>query len=162
MANGFVPRFLTLESALTEFVTAIGTQGQQHIKPIHKYVSIRLVLEGGFRPDEITPHPPLKVETRNGRHHLRFDPKAEDAREHTVLGGLKSKRVDIVVCKEGVGPLVAVSVKGTGNAFRNLTNRMEEAIGDSTNVHAYHVSGLGVRISALPNAAEPQPNRDLN
>jgi hypothetical protein len=31
--------------------------------------------------------------------------------------------------------VLAISVKGTGNAFRNLTNRMEEAIGDSTNLH---------------------------
>ncbi len=31
--------------------------------------------------------------------------------------------------------MIAVSVKGTHNAFRNLTNRMEEAAGDCTNLH---------------------------
>lgn len=135
MADSLIPRFLKLGLALKEFVTAASTQGQQHIKPLHKYVSLRLVLEGGFRPEEVTPRPPLELEVRHGRHCLRFDPGVEDDHEHTVLGGLKSKIVDVVVCKEGVGPVVVVSVKGTGNAFRNLTNRMEEAIGDSTNVH---------------------------
>ncbi len=53
----------------------------------------------------------------------------------TVLGGLKTKDVDVVVSKPGIGPCVAVSIKGTLNAFRNLTNRMEEAVGDCTNLH---------------------------
>jgi hypothetical protein len=43
--------------------------------------------------------------------------------------------VDVVVTKPHVGPVVAVSMKGTLGAFRNLTNRMEEAIGDCTNLH---------------------------
>jgi hypothetical protein len=30
---------------------------------------------------------------------------------------------------------LAISGKSTGNAFRNLTNRMEEALGECTNVH---------------------------
>ena len=58
-----------------------------------------------------------------------------------MLGGLKTKDVDVVVSKPGIGPCVAVSIKGTLNAFRNLTNRMEEA--DSA---ARMVGGLsGVR-----------------
>jgi hypothetical protein len=40
-----------------------------------------------------------------------------------------------VVTKDGIGPVLAVSIKGTLNAFRNLTNRLEEAIGDCTNLH---------------------------
>lgn len=135
MSNGDRPRFLLLASALQEFVTVEGTQAQAHIKPLHQYLTVRLVLEGGFDPDEITPHPPLRVETRGGRKQLVFAFDAEGDREQTLLGGLKSKSVDVVVSKEGVGPVVAISVKGTGNAFRNLTNRMEEAIGDSTNLH---------------------------
>jgi hypothetical protein len=55
--------------------------------------------------------------------------------ERTVLGGLKTKAVDVVVSKDGVGPVIAVSMKGTLGAFRNLTNRMEEAVGDCTNLH---------------------------
>ncbi len=49
-----------------------------------------------------------------------------------MLGGLKT---DVVVSKPGIGPCVAVSIKGTLSAFRNLTNRMEEAVGDCTNLH---------------------------
>ncbi len=51
------------------------------------------------------------------------------------MGGLKTKAVDVVVSLDGIGPCVAVSMKGTLNAFRNLTNRMEEAVGDCTNIH---------------------------
>jgi hypothetical protein len=52
-----------------------------------------------------------------------------------VLGGLKTKDVDVVITKDGIGPCLAVSVKGALGAFRNLTNRMEEAVGDCTNLH---------------------------
>ncbi|MBI2059864.1 MAG: hypothetical protein HYT87_08850 [Nitrospirae bacterium] len=130
-----ISRFLNVKSALTEFVTVVGTQAQEHIKPFHKYVALRLVFEGGFAPDEVSPRPPLTVDNRGKRRRIRFDESVEGNGEQTVLGGLKSKRVDVVVAKRGVGPVVAVSIKGTGNAFRNLTNRMEEAIGDSTNIH---------------------------
>jgi hypothetical protein len=135
MSNGNLPRFLQLSSALHEFVTVEGTPAQLHIRPLHQYLAVRLVLEGGFDPDEITPHPPLRVESKGARRLISFVPEVEDAREQTLLGGLKSKAVDVVVMKEGIGPVLAISVKGTGNAFRNLTNRMEEAIGDSTNLH---------------------------
>jgi len=135
MSKPELPRFIQLSSALQEFVTVEGTQAQQHIRPLHQYLTVRLVLEGGFDPGEITPHPPLRVESKGQRKLLRFAPDKEDNREQTLLGGLKSKAVDVVVTKEGIGPVLAISVKGTGNAFRNLTNRMEEAIGDSTNLH---------------------------
>ena len=52
-----------------------------------------------------------------------------------MIGGLKTKDVDVTVAKPEIGPCVAVSIKGTMNAFRNLTNRMEEAVGDCTNLH---------------------------
>lgn len=135
MPDHLLPPFLNLLTALREFVTVSGTQSQQHIRPIHRSVASRLVLEGGFRPDEITPHPPLKLVNKGGSNFLHFDTALETSAEMTVLGGLKSKDVDVVVAKAGIGPVVAVSVKGTGNAFRNLTNRMEEAVGDSTNLH---------------------------
>lgn len=66
---------------------------------------------------------------------LVYDPSAARAGEQTVLGGVKTKQVDVTVSKPGIGPCIAVSVKGTVGAFRNLTNRMEEAIGDCTNLH---------------------------
>lgn len=46
----------SLRSALAHFVTFRGsTQSQRHIKPLHWYVACRLVVEGGFDPDEIVP-----------------------------------------------------------------------------------------------------------
>lgn len=126
----------TLRDALTAFVlNASGHQSQGHIRPLHHYVACRLVVEGGFAPDDITPRPPFVVSTHNGRLILRHDPTAGGSGERTVLGGLKTKAVDVVVTKPGIGPVLAVSMKGTLGAFRNLTNRMEEAIGDCTNLH---------------------------
>ena len=135
MPEDWLPPYLCLDAALARFATVQETQGQQHIKPLHQHIATRLVLEGGFYPDEITPHPPLRVDTRSGRKRLIFDEDAQRDNEQTVLGGLKTKDINVVVAKPGVGPVIAVSVKGTGGAFRNLTNRMEEAIGDSTNLH---------------------------
>jgi len=60
---------------------------------------------------------------------------AENESEHSVLGGIKHKNVDVTVIVPGVGPALGISAKSTGNAFRNLTNRMEEALGDCTNIH---------------------------
>lgn len=135
MATG-LPENLSLANPLRAFARATSTQDQAHIRPMHAYVALRLVTEGGFLPDEVTPHPPLRSRRlRDGRHQLTFDADAETDKERTIVGGLKSKRVDVVACKEGLGPVLCVSLKGTGNAFRNLTNRMEEAIGDRTNVH---------------------------
>jgi hypothetical protein len=135
MPDPWFPTYLKLEPALNKFISVIQTQAQEHIKPLHQHIAIRLVIEGGFHPDEITPHPPLVVESKTNRRRLSFASVAQTEGEQTVLGGLKTKNIDVVVSKPGVGPVIAISVKGTGNAFRNLTNRMEEAIGDSTNLH---------------------------
>jgi hypothetical protein len=62
-------------------------------------------------------------------------PKIMPALRATLLGGLKTKNVDVVVVKNGLGPVMSVSCKGAIGAFRNLTNRMEEAVGDCTNLH---------------------------
>lgn len=129
-------RWLTLQEALRAFVRSDSRfQAASHIKPLHSYVACRLVLEGGFLPDDITPRPPFRVmKTRVGRI-VEHDESLGEAGEQTVLGGLKTKLVDVVVSKPGIGPVIAVSVKGTLNAFRNLTNRMEEAVGDCANLH---------------------------
>ena len=124
------------KDALRHFATYVGpTQSQQHIKPLHWYVACRLVLEGGFRPEEITPRPPFSFQKRRGAWHLTYDPEVAAGGEATVLGGLKTKNVDVVVNKPGLGPVLAVSCKGMTGAFRNLTNRMEETIGECTNLH---------------------------
>ncbi len=125
----------TAEEALARFHRLEDLRAQGHIKPMHQYVATRLVIEGGFLPDEVTPHPPLHATEKRGGWELEVDETVADSREEAVLGGLKTKNVDVVVAKDRVGPVVCVSVKGTGNAFRNLTNRMEEAIGDCTNLH---------------------------
>jgi len=112
------------------------TQSAGHIKPLHWYVACRLVVEGGFDPDDIKPRPPFTIGSkRAGLPQLKFDGQSAGGGEATVLGGLKTKNVDVVVTRHGIGPVLAVSCKGTTGAFRNLTNRMEELIGDCTNLH---------------------------
>jgi len=112
------------------------TQSAGHIRPLHWYVACRLVVEGGFDPDDIKPRPPFRIGSqRAGLPLLEFEEKSAGGGEATVLGGLKTKNVDVVVTRHGIGPALAVSCKGTTGAFRNLTNRMEELIGDCTNLH---------------------------
>lgn len=130
------PRWVTIEQALRAFAGCEEkTQSQKHIQPLHWYAACRLVAEGGFRPEHIKPRPPFRYrKTRDGVL-LEHDASAAVAGEHTLFGGLKTKDVDVVVTLPGIGPVIAVSMKGTLNAFRNLTNRMEEAAGDCTNIH---------------------------
>ena len=132
-------QWLTLAEALAGFAMPRGrTQSQAHIKPLHWYVACRLVVEGGFLPEEITPRPPFEIEQLSSREErllLTHKLGTGSTGELTILGGLKTKDVDVAVTKSQIGPCIAVSVKGTLNAFRNLTNRMEEAIGDCTNLH---------------------------
>lgn len=130
-------QWATQADALTTFARFVGkTQSAKHIKPLHWYVANRLVIEGGFDPDDITPRPPFRVQVRSGRAPLlHFDSDLGKGGERTILGGLKTKNVDVVVTREGIGPVLAVSCKGVTGAFRNLTNRMEETIGECTNLH---------------------------
>jgi hypothetical protein len=126
----------TLTEALSVFaLNAAGHQGSGHIRPLHWYVACRLVIEGGFHPSDVSPRPPFEVVRSGGRSLLEYAPNSAGGDERIVLGGLKTKSIDVVVAKDGIGPVIAVSMKGTLNAFRNLTNRMEEAVGDCTNLH---------------------------
>lgn len=160
----------SLRDALSTFVLAEhGTQGSAHIRPLHWYVACRLVIEGGFHPDDVTPRPPFVVERRGGALLLKYDPATGGAGERTLLGGLKTKAVDVVVTRNGIGPCLAVSLKGIVNAFRNLTNRMEEAVGDCTNLHLtypalvygyFHVlrgNRQGPLRPPAPDALQPDP-----
>ncbi len=129
-------QWLTGMQALRHFGTYPGsTQSAKHIKPLHWYVASRLVVEGGFHPDDITPRPPFAVARRRNEPRLSFDPTRASTSERTVLGGLKTKQVDVVVTRDGLGPVLAISCKGMTGALRNLTNRMEETIGECTNLH---------------------------
>jgi hypothetical protein len=135
-ADSRICQWINQREALRHFGTYTGaTQSQQHIKPLHWYVACRLVIEGGFHPDDITPRPPFNVVARGSKYYLHFDPASATGGERTVLGGLKTKNVDVVVTKDGIGPVMAVSCKGMTGAFRSLTNRMEETIGECTNLH---------------------------
>lgn len=143
---GELCRWTTQAEALNAFAHFTGkTQSANHIKPLHWYVACRLVLEGGFHPDDITPRPPFRVQRRSGKPPiLTYDESAAGGGERTVLGGLKTKNVDVVVTRYGIGPVLAVSCKGVTGAFRNLTNRMEETIGECTNLHiTYPALALG-------------------
>jgi len=123
-------------------------------------VACRLVLEGGFLPSDIVPRPPFEAhELRRGTYRLEYVPELGGQGERTVLGGLKAKDIDVVVANAEVGPCVAVSIKGTLNAFRNLTNRMEEAVGDCTNLHiAYPNLVYGFLHVLRANQAGPRPD----
>lgn len=132
-------QWISGHDAFRRFAThAGGTESARHIKPLHWYIACRLVLEGGFHPDDITPRPPFEVMRRARTRQqavLSYNPAKAGTGEQIVLGGLKTKNVDVVVTKPGIGPVMAVSCKGVTKAFRNLTNRMEETIGECTNLH---------------------------
>ena len=90
------------------------------------------------------------MERSGKRFSLVYDPNLRDNAETTILGGLKTKQVDIVVTKPSIGPVLAVSCKGMIGAIRNLTNRLEETIGECTNIHiAYPTLVFGYLLGIL-------------
>lgn len=127
----------SLDSSLYGLCTAgTKTQSQEHIKPLHRYCANRLVLEGGFPPEWISPRPQFSsTKINNAEYELNLEVLDEAQSEARVLGGIKYKDVDVTVIVPGIGPALAISAKSTGNAFRNLNNRMEEALGECVNVH---------------------------
>lgn len=131
--------YLNLDEAMKACVEGT-TQSQAHIKPLHRHFAMRLVIEGGFLPHEVTPCPPFAYEKRKKEHVLVWSAECGSKSERTVIGGVKTKQIDVVVTKPSLGPVMALSFKATQNAFRNLTNRMEEAVGDCTNIHLRYPS----------------------
>lgn len=150
-----VCRWTTQSQAIAAFAGFSGmTESGGQIKPLHWYVACRLVVEGGFDPDDVTPRPPFRIQVRRGAPHLSYEPESGGTGERTVLGGLKTKNVDVVVTRDGIGPVLAVSCKGVTGAFRNLTNRMEETIGECTNLHiTYPALVLGYLVLLRANLA---------
>jgi len=163
-------QWLSERDAFRAFATHEGkTQSAGHIKPLHWYVASRLVVEGGFHPDNVTPRPPfaVKVVRSKGkdRHQLVYDPRLGGTGEQVILGGLKTKNVDVVVNLPQLGPIMAVSCKGVTKSFRNLTNRMEETIGECTNLHiTYPAMVIGyfalLRANRTPQDAVEAPDID--
>ncbi|MGA2207098.1 MAG: hypothetical protein ABSG10_10255 [Terracidiphilus sp.] len=126
----------TLEHSLGALCGDVKTQSGQHIKLVHSHCSDRLVVEGGFPPEWVHPRPPLTSKAGpSNTYGLAYSEEAKNSAEQSVLGGMKYKNLDVAVLPPGIGPALGVSVKSTGNAFRNLTNRMEEAPGDCVNIH---------------------------
>lgn len=75
------------------------------------------------------------------------------------MGGFKSKDVDVTVTKDGIGPCAAISLKGVRKAFRNLSNRMEDAAGDCVNLHSTYpalVSAYWAVLRAIPAGQVPR------
>jgi hypothetical protein len=126
----------TLEHALGALCGDAKTQSGQHIRLVHAHCSNRLVVEGGFPPEWLHPRPALTCKVGSGNSYgLAYSAESEDRAEQSVLGGMKYKNLDVTVFPPGIGPALGISIKSTGNAFRNLTNRMEEAPGDCVNIH---------------------------
>jgi hypothetical protein len=150
--------------ALRDFALFQGkVQSGMHIKPLHWHMACRLVIEGGFHPEEITPRPPFLVQKRQKKLFLVYDPANANNSERTVLGGLKTKSVDVVVTKESIGPVIAISCKGMTGALRNLTNRMEETVGESTNLHITYPSLVfGYAFLLRANRAQAQVAMNLS
>ena len=127
----------SLNNALAVYCNPnVNIQAQEHIKPIHYYSAIRLVLEGGFEPENILPKPPFTSTKQTlEKYKLLFSPDTTIKSEATVLGGLRTKQIDITVRSSEAGPTLGISLKTTNNAFRNIPNRVEELLGDVTNIH---------------------------
>jgi hypothetical protein len=125
-----------LQDALDGLCGNVVVQSGGHVKPIHSHVANRLVLEGGFRPEWSWPGPPLESKQIT-LERFTLSHRAEAARsgELEIVGGMRCKDVDVTIASPSTGPVVGVSIKTTGNAFRNLTNRAEEAPGDAANLH---------------------------
>ncbi len=138
--GGHTCRWTSMASALAAFAEFDGrVQSVRHILPLHWYVACRLVVEGGFDPDDIIPRPPFRVERRRRRPPLlHFDPSLGGCGEGTVLGGIRAKHVDVLVSLARIGPVLSVSCKGVTGAFRNLGNRLEEIVGECSNLHMMH------------------------
>lgn len=102
-------RWVSLSEAVRVFASGqYSTQSAKHIKPLHWHIACRLVLEGGFHPDSVVPRPPFSVRKTNSGNLLIYDQSVAEGSEATLLGGLKTKNVDVVVTLEGIGPVVAM------------------------------------------------------
>jgi hypothetical protein len=156
-----------LHDALQTLGGAASTQDQQHIKAIHRHLSHRLVLEGGLPSHWVAPRPPYvtKKGPNNTHHRLQYSAAAEDLAERKIYGGIKIKDLDVSVIADYVGPVIGISAKSTGNAFRNLTNRMEEALGECSNVHMMYpgfVFGFLHLIKQCPLGEYDKPNASFD
>ena len=82
-------QWLSLKEAFTAFVQQdVAYQSAAHIKPLHWYVASRLVIEGGFRPDETRPRPPFDVKREgNGAGYCNIPTLAAAVRDAPYSAG---------------------------------------------------------------------------
>ena len=105
------PVLTSLKEALVRFAFPEAKhQSSGHIRPLHWYVACRLVIEGGFHPDRIRPRPPIAVKRRRDGVFLHHDPSAAEPGERTLLGGLKTKQLDVTVTIPDIGPVFGPSL----------------------------------------------------
>ena len=142
-----IPKYAELPPPVLKYLdSAKGQQAREAYKcrnrnPWYSVPDVRvpgffLTYMSGVAPNlELEPRPPLRVDDAGDQPQIVYDPSETTRSEATILGGLKTKNVDIVVTKNGIGPVLAVSCKGMTGAVRNLTNRLEETIGECTNIH---------------------------
>src|SRR6266436_5265321 len=77
----------TLQTAITELCGKQKIQSGKHIKPLTQYCATRLVLEGGFPPEWISPRPPFaSVRKSNALYALEYAPAEANESEARVLG----------------------------------------------------------------------------
>jgi hypothetical protein len=143
-----------------------STESQAHVKLFHDYVALRLILEGGFLPEEVTPRTPLSCTKETlTEHRLGYDETQSTGGEANVLGEYRSKQTDVVANDEEAGPVLGVSVKSTGKSFRNLTNRIEEMAGVAANAHGWYpgfVYGFLHIVKRVPLSEELEDSDDAS
>ena len=66
---------------------------------------------------------------------LSHDPETANPDRRAVLGGLKAGKPDVTVTVPEIGPVLAVSLKGTKGGLGSLTGGLEETAGACTNLH---------------------------
>ncbi|MDE2795175.1 MAG: hypothetical protein OXL34_10190 [Gemmatimonadota bacterium] len=98
-------------------------------------MACRLVIEGGFHPDRIRPRPPIAVERNRRGAVLHHDPDAAIPGRRTIFGGLTARKVDVTVTVADIGPMLAVSLKGTHFGFDDLVEGLEGVAGGCVNLH---------------------------
>ena len=129
-------QMISLMASIQNLCERVQTQSRDHIKPIHSYCATRLVLEGGFPPEWVLPRQSFaSTKVNNAVYQLELSPKPQKVSRHRVLGGIKYNDLDVAVLVPGLGPALGISGKSTGNAFCNLTDPMEEALVECTNIH---------------------------
>ena len=117
------------------------TQSQLHIKPCIGTSHLAWLSRVALCPRKSRRGHRFASRSAMAGSQLRSRLRLASGGERTLLGGLKTKNVDVVKSSRKVSGLSCpCRAKGAIGVFRNLTNRMEEAVGDLHEL-AHHVPG---------------------